>query len=140
MYWYTYEIAVGHDTYSSTNFEDYFESPLRGRRVPLGSVTTRLMDFTERTDGEQSVELTQEGCTWDELDAYVTAVFGGWEPDAESVAVTLRHRKRDNTFAYFNALAHFPTEEKEDYRHETTQLIADVRLRFTILEAIADPE
>ena len=137
MAWYTYEIAAGHDNYTTSNFEDYFNVPLRGRRVPLGNVTERALSGRERTDGTQTVELTQEACTFDELEDYVEAVFGNW--DTQNADVTLRHRKRDNAFAYFNAIAHLPIDG-EDYEHVTTVHVQNVRLRFTILEEIADPD
>lgn len=137
MPWFTYEVAPGHNNYTTANFEDYFNVPLRGRRVPLGSVTTRLMNGTERTDGEQLVELTTEACTFPELETYVEAIFTDW--DTENADATLRHRKRDNSFAYFNAIAHLP-RDGEDYEHVTTRDIQNVRLRFTIVEEIADPD
>lgn len=135
--WFDYEIAVGHDNYTTANFEAYFDVPLRGRRVPLGSVTEKSLSGKERTDGEQLVELTQDACIFDELEAYVETVFTNW--DTQNANVTLRHRKRDNTFAYHNAIAHLPIEG-EDYEHLTVGIVTDVRLRFTLLEEIADPE
>lgn len=134
MPWFDYEIATGHDNSGSTaNFETYFNVPLRGQRVPLGSVTRTTLDRKRHTNGRRLVTLSQEGCTYDELDAYVTAIFGGWSPTAESVEVTLRHRGLDNAFHYYNALAHFP-RDGEHYEHVTTEQIQNLRLEFDILE------
>lgn len=132
-FWYEYQVVPGYDTMPDAdddNLEAYFLIPLRGKRVPLGSTTTRLMSGNERTDGWRDVELTTEACTYAELDAYVTAIFGDWQ--TENADVTLRTRQRDNTFEYFNAKAHLPVDG-QDYEHITTLSVQNVRLRFTVL-------
>jgi hypothetical protein len=136
MAFFNYEVAVGWDTDPGTNVEDWFPHAFRGKRVPLGSVTNKDSGGYETTDGWRMVELFSEWTLWEYLDAYVTAIFGDWD-GPENVEVTLRHRNRDNTFTYYNALAHMPSEEKGDYEHHTTTLIFDIRLRFTIISEAA---
>ncbi len=134
MAWFTYQIVPGWNNSGTTiNFETYFTVPLRGQRVPRGSVTRTTLDRKRHTNGRRPVELTTEGCTFGELDAYVAAVFGSWEPTNESADVTLRHRKADNSFDYFNAIAHLPLDG-ENYTHERTDVVLEVRLEFDIIE------
>lgn len=130
---YTYEVVPVWNTLpnaDTNNFEVYFHRPLRGTRVPLGSTTTTLISGEERTDGAKLIELTTDACTFSELSAYVTAIFGGF--DTENVNVTLRTRKRANTFAYYNAIAYLPLDQN-DYEHVTTRDLQNVKLRFRIL-------
>ena len=132
-YWTTYEVVPGFDnSATAVNFEDYFRDPLRGERVPDGTVVERAADGWETTDGWQDFELTQEICPFSELTAYVTAIFGGWDgPD--TAEVTIRARKTDNTFDYFNAYAFKPKALNGDYEHLTSDLVTDIHLRFQVL-------
>ena len=133
---YDYEIALGFDPVGGfVNFETYFptDSLPRGQRVPLGALTRKTLSGLERTDGEQVVILRFSHIRFDEFEDYITAIFGDF--DTQNVEVTLGTRKRDGTFAYFNAIAHLP-QDVTDYVHRTTQSVLAVQMRFTIVEAL----
>lgn len=103
------------------NFEVYFAAPFAGDRVPLGAVVSNAGDGTRVHDGDQRVFLRTGGCAWSELNAYVTAVHSSWD-GAETVEVTLRCLKRNNTYDDFNAIAFMPVEGT----HFTRGLINEV--------------
>lgn len=129
---FNYEIAVNWDNSgAAVNFEDYFGHPLRGTRVPLGSVIRQTLDRRRQTNGAQRVTLTTENCYFENLESYVDAIHGGWDGD-EDVAVTVRWRQLDNTFAYFNARAFLPREGTH-YEHETVDHVRNLRLEFEII-------
>lgn len=132
-YWQLYEVVVGWDTLpdpDADNLEFWFALPLRGTRVPLGSTVVTVLSGEETSEGHQDITLTTEGCTFAELDAYVTAIFGDF--NTQNADVTIRTRNRDNTFSYYNAIAHLPLDQS-DYEHITTLLVQNVVLRFRIL-------
>ena len=133
---YEYAITAGFDTEpdpDADNIEVYFvTNPLRGKRVTLGSTTTKSQDGYEITDGWQTAELTTEACYFSELEDYMDAIHGGFDGD-ENVEATLHQRQRDNTFEHFNVIAHMP-KEPDDYEHWTTTEIQNLRLRYTVIE------
>jgi len=135
-YWFEYEVAPGWDADPGDflNFETFFNVPLRGRRVPLGAVSKKTLDKAQHWYGSREISLSTEACTFDELDAYVTEIFGDW--DTQNQQVTLRTRNRDNTFSYWNAKAHIPVDE-QDYQHVTVNQLRDVALRFDIIGVAA---
>jgi hypothetical protein len=137
---YNDEIAPGFTTDASdfVNFEDLFPSgelhaPLR---VPLGSVTTTAADGTEVTDGFRFVELAQLGdpfgyTLFSELEDYIDLIFDGdW--DLENAEATLRTQLRSGGYAYYNVNAYLP-RLGQDYTHENSEFVRDLRLRFLIL-------
>lgn len=122
-----YDNAAGY-----VNFEDYFAAPFAGDRVPQGAEAADLLSGGRAWDGDQRVFLRTGGCSWDELDAYVTAVHGGWD-GMEVEEVTVRLRQADNTFEDFNCLAYPPVEGTHWERGTITEVI-DLRLEYLVIE------
>lgn len=138
MAWQEHQIASAHDNVAGyENFEDYFAAPFQGDRVPYGAEASEALSGDRRWDGNRVVNLRTGGCSWDELDAYVTEFHGGWD-DMVTEEVTLRCRKADNTYGDFNALAYPPVEGTHWERGTITEVI-DLRLEYLILEEIVAP-
>lgn len=138
MPWQEHSIASGFDnTAGYVNLEDYFDAPFAGDRVPEGSVTDDAVSGARRTDGWRRVFLRTAACAYSELDAYVTAVFGGWD-GAQTEAVTARHRVQGNTYEDFNCLAFKPLEGTHFQRGATIDDVSDVELEFLVIsEAVS---
>ena len=139
-YWQEHSIAGGFDnTAGYANLETYFAAPFAGDRVPEGSVVDDAVSGHRRVGGFRRVFLRTDACAWSELDAYVTAVFGGWD-GAMDEEVTTRQRKQDNTYADFNALAFKPVEGTHFQRGATIDDVSGVELEYLILEEIPPEE
>lgn len=127
----SFEIAVGYNNSGSTvNIETILKYPPRSVRVPLGSLTRESMANLERTDGTKLVIWRYGGVKFARLDDYIDTIFGDYT--TQNVEVTIRTRLRDNTFDYFNAIAHLPLDGT-DYSHVVNGLVRELQLRFTII-------
>lgn len=133
QYWQEHAIAAGHNNANGyVNFEAYFAAPFAGDRVPEGSTVDDAVSGRRRMDGFRRVFLRTDACAWSELDAYVTAVFGGWDGDLNE-DVTTRQRKTDNTYDDFNAIAFKPIEGTHFQRGATIDDVSGVELEFLIV-------
>lgn len=132
QYWQEHAVASGFDNAAGyTNFEDYFAAPLFGDRVPRGAVQQDALDGSRVYDGDRRVFLRTAGGEFTELDAYVQAVFSGWDGE-DTVEVTLRCQQQDDTYADFNAFAYLPVDGQHFQRLPMAQ-VSDIELEFLIL-------
>lgn len=137
---YAYALGFNADAGDFINYETTFTEPYLWAqlRVPLGSVTDRALSGRERTDGWRKIILEQVGdpygfTLFEDLDAYVNQVFGGWE-SAENADLTLRSDDLSGGFTYWNVIAHLP-KIGQDYTHIDTRYVRDLKLRHTVISA-----
>ena len=145
MAWSSYAYAAsGWDAalVAFVNFETTFSIPYLSAplRIPRGSVTSKALDGSERSDGWREIVLQQlgdpNGVTLKaDLNAYVTAVFGGWSGD-ETAEIAIKTRDIDDTFKSFNVLAFMPQVGTSfEFNPMDSRYVNDLKLRFLIVAA-----
>lgn len=138
----SYALAVGHDNAAGlSNIQDFIYDrggvnmrfALQADPVPPGSTESRTLDKKQHWDGTQIVEWRYRVIPLAALTAIIIRYIGSIDTDNGSV--TLHTRKRDNTFASFNAEMDIPT----DYSIRRTlnvDFALDVTLRYAIVAAL----
>lgn len=103
-----YEIVTGfNDSAAAVNVETLVSYPPSSpERVPFGAVRHYTLDDYRITDGVKSIVWQWTVLPLADVDTLVTTVWGDW--NTENAEVTIRTRNRDNTYSYYNAIAHFP--------------------------------
>lgn len=123
-----YEYADGYNnSASAVNIETIVPIPPRSNRVPLGSISRVALNKYRRTDGDQIVVWTWGALSQTELDTLITTIWGDW--NTENALVTIGTRLRDDTYAYFNAIAHLP-RANEDYILSPGGIRENIMVRF----------
>lgn len=124
----SYEYATGFNNSGSVvNIETIVPIPPRSNRVPIGGVTRYSLDNKRFTDGAQIVEWVWGALSQAELAALVVALWGTW--NTENAELTIGTRLRDDTYAYFNAIAHLP-RANEDYILRLDGVRENIIVRF----------
>lgn len=123
---YNYEWADGYNNSGgAVNVETFMPYAPRSTRIPLGNNTRTTMGGKRITDGSLLILWTWDALSQAELDDLITTIWGDW--DTQNKQVTIRTRKRDDTYAYYNAVAHLP-RSVDDY----TNLLGEIRQNVTV--------
>ena len=134
---YNYQIAAGNNNAAGLqNIEDVLTSSHRAPRatpVPLGSVREVMLDQSVQDNGIKFVTWSWRILDKADLDTLVTAYLGDY--DTSYALVTIKTRKRDDTYANYNATLVLPAEG-QDYQMPTRAKCTDVVLTFRNLVAL----
>jgi hypothetical protein len=136
-------IAVGHNNAAGLfNVQDFIRDRggvlirfnLQSDPVPPGATETRTLDKKQHWDGTQFVEWRYTVVPLAGLNALIVRILGSIDTDNGSV--TLRTRKRDNTFANYNAEMDIPNGYRIRKGADGVQYALDVVFRFAIVAAL----
>jgi hypothetical protein len=131
MAYFNYEIVTGYDNSGSTvNVETLVKYPPKVTWLPLGSTTRTTLGGKRQTDGAKVVLWVFTALPWVDVDNLITTIWTDY--DTENAQVTIRTRKRDGTYAYFNAVARLPRTNEEYVQIDETHT-RDITISFYIV-------
>lgn len=128
---YPYAIAAGWSASVLTAVEDIVTFAPQADPVPLGSVRRTTLNQNVQTNGAKVIKWHFKAMSQADFAALVAFIWGNF--DTENANVTIRTRKRDETFANYNCVAVLPTLGV-DYQRRFHGDVQDLDITFRDLQ------